>query len=552
MVKKIEQIEEKSRPFFKKIGFKIFFGFLVVFLIIVIMGFLSLIEILKIAKDVSFSAEINEVFMNLFNFIFIAIIISLISAIGIGFYISRRISQPIKKLNSMAKEIEKGNFKINLDLKTEDELEQLGKTLNQMAQSLDKLDLKHKQLEKAKTEFLSITSHELRSPMTPMKAQLQMLIKEYFGKLNEEQKKSLNIILKNADRLDKIIVDFLDISRLEAARLKFDFRKIDLTKTVNDTVEYMKAFDVAKKIKIVTKIDKLPIIEADSDRFSQILRNLIGNAIKFSPVSGQINVKVKLQGEMILCSVEDHGIGISAENQTRIFEPFFQVDKAFSRKKQGTGLGLAISRGIVKAQNGKIWIESMEGKGSIFYFTIPLKPVKEIKPIKILFSAQKNIEEEIKLIFVEILGSIGEKEFEGLKVKNEITEPKLIEYINLLIKKGILLEEKGILFKTKILEIFHKKGLKTKEQIAEEVKELYVSMLGFFGESEFIDLQNRNHINKNDLIDYVGSSIRNGALTKEKGDIFKDKILNIFEGDFDNSKGISMEDLIKRDLIKIK
>jgi len=145
------------------------------------------------------------------------------------------VDKPIKKLYEATKEVEKGNYDIRLDINTHDEIEELAKAFNRTTAALGRIQSEKKEIDTAKTEFLSITSHELRTPMTPMKAQLQMLQEEYFGKLSKSQKESVSIIIRNADRLDKIIVDFLEISRIEAARLKFDFKKIDLKQIVKDT-----------------------------------------------------------------------------------------------------------------------------------------------------------------------------------------------------------------------------------------------------------------------------------------------------------------------------
>ncbi len=381
----------------------------------------------------------------------------LLFAIFSGFISAKRISRPIEKIYRATEELEKGNFDIKTNIKTGDELEKLGEVFNKTARVFKQRDEEHKQLEHAKTEFLSITSHELRSPMTPMKAQLQMLMGEYFGKLNDKQKKSLDIVLRNTTRLDNIIVDFLEISRIEAARLKFNFIKTNLTEHINRLVEEMKGFMPEKNIEVVAKIDKLPVIEADPDRVMQVLRNLINNAKKFSPDNSKIFVNVKLQENMILFSVKDQGIGIKPENQKRIFEPFFQAEQTMYRKSGGTGLGLAIIKGIVESQEGKVWIESEKGKGTTFYFTVPLKPVREIKPIKILFSPQANVEKKIEPIFIELLGLMGKHEFENLKERNQINQKALILYIDELYNKGIFTKEKAEIFKGKIFNIFGEK-----------------------------------------------------------------------------------------------
>lgn len=347
-----------------------------------------------------------------------------------GYFASKMISEPLFQLYNATKELERGNYGVRVNISTGDEFEQLGSALNMAAESLGRMDEERKQVEKAKTQFLSITSHELRSPMTPMKAQLQMLQAGYLGKLNRKQKESLAIILRNAERLDRILVDFLEISRIETARLKFEFRKTDLAKTAREVAAYMKGYMPEKKVRVSAKIGHLPIIEADADRVSQVLRNLVGNAIKFSPDRSMVVVKARVQGSFIEFSVKDRGTGISQENQKQLFEPFFQVDKTFSRSQQGTGLGLAISRGIVESQGGKIWLESVEGRGTTFLFTVPFTPVREIKPIRVLFSDKKEAEERLKLTFKEFLGPLGETEFERLREQSGISRESVMAYID--------------------------------------------------------------------------------------------------------------------------
>jgi len=227
-----------------------------------------------------------------------------------------------------------------------------------------------------------------------------------------------------------------------------------LTFVINSLVREMEGFMPEKKVKISTKIGKLPVIEVDSDRVMQVLRNLINNAIRFCKVGCRIEVTAKLNNGWILFSVKDNGIGIRKEDQKRIFEPFFQAEQTIYREHPGTGLGLAIIRGIVESQEGKVWLESEVGKGTTFYFTVPLKPVRKAKAIKLLFSGQKNVEKQLKKVFVEVLGPLGEQEFEDLEKRGKLGDVDLSEYVDLLVKRGILRESDGKLFKDNLFELF--------------------------------------------------------------------------------------------------
>jgi signal transduction histidine kinase len=349
------------------------------------------ITIINIAPE-TLTSETEILFRN--SLILIVILLT-INAVIIGFLFSKSVIKSLKKLYKATKEIEKGNFDVHLEIFTRDEIQELADALNQTISTLAKKQEEVKGIDYAKTEFLSMTSHELRNPMTPMKAQLQMLEENYFGKLSDKQKESIKIITRNADRLDKIISDFLEISRLETARLKFNFRETDIAQLIKEIVQFMEGFLKEKNIKLETNIEKLPIIKADPDRVSQVLRNLINNAIKFSNEKSKIDITAKLKNNQILFSVIDYGCGLTPDDQIRIFEPFYQVESTNHQRHDGTGLGLSICRGIVESQKGRIWVESKPGAGSKFYFTLPLCPVREIEPIKVLFSQKGVIKKKI-------------------------------------------------------------------------------------------------------------------------------------------------------------
>ena len=384
-----------------------------------------------------------------------------------GFFVSRSIARPIADLHNATREIEKGNFTIRTKINTNDEIGALSHAFNKTTMALSKMEEERRQIDKAKTEFLSITSHELRTPITPMKAQLQMLENEYFGKLSKKQKESISVIMRNAERLDRIIEDFLEISRIEAARLRFAFRQTDLRDTMNDTVGMMEGFAKEKNIQLEIQSEKLPMIEVDPDRVSQVLRNLVHNAIKFSHENSKIEVHAITKKDHILFGVKDCGVGMSSADKIQIFEPFYQVEEHLNRKHGGTGLGLAICRGIIESQKGKIWVESKQDQGSTFYFTIPLKPVYEIEPIKVLFSPKTEIEAKIKDEFTSILGPIGIVEFDDLKAKNALGSEDIFDYIDTLQQENILNSFHAQKFKQHIGRIFGNESI-SKENLSLE------------------------------------------------------------------------------------
>ena len=250
--------------------------------------------------------------------------------------------------------------------KADEEIQKLNKALE-----LKLVDLEA--VTRLKTEFLSVTSHELRTPLTPMKAQLQMLQDGYMGKMNEKQENSIAIILRNLTRLDTLINDILDVSRIEAGRIKISLNSINLNDAVKEVIKMQEPFAEEKNIKVSAKLAELPNIIGDAERLRQVIGNLLNNAIKFSENSADVVVKTEREDENVLFSVTDYGIGISKDDITKLFKPFSQIDPSFRREHGGTGLGLAIAKGLIQAHNGELWVESEQGKGSTFFFSIPIE-----------------------------------------------------------------------------------------------------------------------------------------------------------------------------------
>jgi hypothetical protein len=185
-----------------------------------------------------------------------------------------------------------------------------------------------------------------------------------------------------------------------------------------------------------------------------VLRNLVHNAVKFAPQDSSIDIHVEIKNDYMLFSVTDKGVGLSPEDQIRVFEPFYQVEGSLSRRYGGTGLGLTICRGIVEAQKGKIWVESKQGQGSTFYFTVPLVPVEDIEPIKVLFSQKADIEKKVQYEFTSALGPMGVVEFNELKNRHALGRQDIFDYICLLEDQRILRHVNADEFKQNIGKIF--------------------------------------------------------------------------------------------------
>jgi len=250
--------------------------------------------------------------------------------------------------------------------KAEEEIQKLNRELELKVVDLEAVT-------RMKTEFLSITSHELRTPLTPMKAQLQMLEEGYKGGLTDKQRESVELILRNLTRLDNLIKDILDISRIEMGRIKLRFEAMSINDVAKEAMIMQEPFAKEKEINVVTDLAELPSVVGDSERLRQVIGNLMNNAIKFSDSGSEVLIGSKREGDKVLFRITDYGVGISEEDKEKLFKPFSQIDSSMGRKRGGSGLGLAIAKGIIQAHNGDIRVESEPGKGSTFYFTIPLK-----------------------------------------------------------------------------------------------------------------------------------------------------------------------------------
>jgi PAS domain S-box-containing protein len=229
--------------------------------------------------------------------------------------------------------------------------------------------------EKLKDQFLSILSHELRTPINAIMGFGSILDDEVVGPLNEEQHKYTRRILGGAETLLALINDLLDMSRIQAGKFALDPKLIDPAPLANEVVSNLLPLAERKQQALALEIDgELPELTADPQRLMQILVNLVGNAVKFTPDGGRIVVRARLDGDQVRFQVQDTGGGIAAEDLAKLFKPFTQLDSSLTRQATGTGLGLAITRNLVEAHGGEIGVESELGRGSTFWFTLPRSP----------------------------------------------------------------------------------------------------------------------------------------------------------------------------------
>ena len=227
-----------------------------------------------------------------------------------------------------------------------------------------------KELDRLKSEFVSTVSHELRTPLTSIKEGMELLAEPEVGQLNEQQGELVNVVRRNAARLYILINDLLDLSKLEAGEVRFNKRAVTVADVMTDTLGRFKIQAMQKRIQLVTELpDDLAAVYADPDKITQVLTNLVGNAIKFTPEDGTIHASARDTGDLIELCVWNSGTPIPNGELERIFDKFYQVGRTPGPGARGTGLGLAIVREIVQRHGGKVWAQS-NADGNRFFFTL--------------------------------------------------------------------------------------------------------------------------------------------------------------------------------------
>ncbi len=233
-------------------------------------------------------------------------------------------------------------------------------------------DITHeKELDRLKSQLLSTVSHELRTPLASIKGFATTLLRQDVAWDDDTQREFLAIIDEESDRLAELIGNLLDMARVEVGTLRVEPEPTSLRPIVEETVETFRMMTSQHQFQIEMP-RHLPPVMADPRRVRQVLRNLLENAVKYSPAGGSIVVAVEVYPDVVQIGVTDRGIGIQPDHLDRIFDRFYQVDNASTRKVGGSGLGLSICKAIVEAHKGRIWVESRVGIGSSFYFTLPL------------------------------------------------------------------------------------------------------------------------------------------------------------------------------------
>jgi two-component system sensor histidine kinase GlrK len=292
-------------------------------------------------------------------------VVCLLAIMLLSLLLTKSITRPIGLLKNKTQEIAAGNFDARVEVRSPPEIGELADALNSMGQKLRELD-------RMKADFFAAMSHELRTPLTSIKEGTGLLLEGIGGPTTEKQRKLLAILAEESNRLILLVNSLLDLSKMEAGMMSYDFALAHIDPLLKRAVAEVAPLVEAKQITIESAVDQpLPAVRIDAERILQVLRKLLGNAIKFTPKGGLVRVSARPTGNKLEVAVKDSGPGIPQEALLSIFEKFNQGMRADDLARSGTGLGLAIAKSIISSHGGKIWAESQLGHGSTFIFVLP-------------------------------------------------------------------------------------------------------------------------------------------------------------------------------------
>lgn len=297
-----------------------------------------------------------------YQIIILFTVFAIIGAFILVYLFSKKISLPLTEINKAAKVMASGNFKKRIDINTKDEIGQLANVLNDMAENLY-------QQEKRRREFISNISHDIRSPLTSMRGFLQAIID---GTIPEEKKeKYIHIVLEETERLTTLANNILDINKLEDVDNIDRNITFDINELIRRIIISFEARVVSKQLNVnISFAEKETFVFADLEKIQRVIYNLIDNAIKFTENNKGIFISTIIKNDKVFISIKDEGVGISEEDQKRIFDRFYKADYSRGKDKKGSGLGLSIVKEFILSQGENITLKSELNKGSEFVFTL--------------------------------------------------------------------------------------------------------------------------------------------------------------------------------------
>ncbi|MBI4523656.1 MAG: HAMP domain-containing protein [Deltaproteobacteria bacterium] len=312
---------------------------------------------------------------------------SIMLAVLLGFVISWSFILPVQEAHGFVTEVAKGNFRATINVPNRDEFGALADRMNQMGKELhtlyenqreatrqlQTLNEQLQQASKAKSEFLANMSHELRTPMNAILGFIEMLLDDLYGEIPPHIRDPLVDVQVNGKHLLNLINEVLDLSKIEAGRMELALAEYSVQDVVDTTRASLQSLAAEKGLELIAAAQEtIPLAFGDGKRITQCLMNLVGNALKFTKKGG-VEIWVEQKRDKLLYRVSDTGIGIPPDQIEHVFREFRQVDATITREFGGTGLGLSITKKFVEMHGGRIWVESELGKGSTFFFEIPLR-----------------------------------------------------------------------------------------------------------------------------------------------------------------------------------
>lgn len=314
-------------------------------------------------------SDADAIIQDVRNQVLTLTLLSIIAVLILAPFFAVRITAPIGQLMSGAAKIEEGNFDHKVSIVTKDELEDLGKAFNKMADGL-------KRLQELKNEFVFIAAHELRTPVTAIKGYISMILEGDAGPISDGIKKFLEPVGQANDRLIQLINDILEIARSEAGRIKIQVFSVNIRAAVKSVIKEITPLASEKKITLDYIIGQgepvdLPLVLADTMRLREVITNFVSNAIKYGREGGWIKIYHETDDSFIVTHIEDNGMGIPEKEQKKVFEKFFRSETSRVTQIQGTGLGLFITKELIEKMGGEAWFRSEENKGTRFSFKLP-------------------------------------------------------------------------------------------------------------------------------------------------------------------------------------
>lgn len=303
--------------------------------------------------------------------VLVALTVALLVTLVIGFLLTRAMVRPIDVLRRGMAHVAEGDFEPNVRVPTDrtDEIGDLSRSFATMTEQLAELD-------RLKAEFVSVASHEIKTPLSVIRGYVSLLADGIYGDVNDQQKKTLESVSDQVDRLTRLVHRLLDISRFEAGGGRLEVRRINVRDFLDELTGgfHVLAFQNGIDFSVNVAGDTPVNIEGDADRLNEVLGNILSNAFKFTTHGGRITLDARRDGTGIAVEVRDSGVGIPPDKLPKIFEKFYQVDNSAQPRSAGSGLGLAIAREIVEAHGGTITAESQVGQGTKFRVTLPERP----------------------------------------------------------------------------------------------------------------------------------------------------------------------------------